>query len=318
MNCAFLNDEVKPCVSYLKGGFCSLPGHFRCLEYIKRKTPDMSYSSMRDYTTCRRKYYLGNIQGVERIKLPVRMAMGSIASGCTDIIHDSVNPGRDFHPAIEAYKKEFTELEYEIPDELIKIEGFMEAYQELAVSKEKGRTQYHWKMSDLDGVSVHGYMDLVIDTDENGGYGYEFKYTGKPASYTKFTVMDQVGLYFLGSTLERIVIRCLQVPQLRSGKKEAPSEFKKRVTNDVLARPKHYVVDTSYWRHEFDLEGIKARVNVIGKEIGELLQHGVDFFYQTGDRGRCFDCWYLDICSTGVISDTLYKKRERRVENEAV
>ena len=313
MKCEFLNPEIKPCVSYLAGGWCSLPHQFRCVEYVKRVNPAMSHSAMKDYCTCRRKYYLGYIQGIERVKMPLPIVLGDIVSQCLDVIHE----GKDIriNSIINAYEMAYSWMD-EVPDSLIILRGFMEAYQKLPVSEERGVTQYEWKVNDLDGVSVHGFMDMAVipSGGGKGGYGYEFKYTGKPSSYTKFTLMDQLGLYFMGTSLERITVRCLQVPQLRKGKKEADIEFKKRVTNDVLSRPKHYVIDTNYWRNEFDLDGIKRRVNVIGKEIGCLLSQGKDAFYMTGDRGPCFDCWFLDICSTGVISDTLYKKRERRVD----
>ena len=67
-----LKREGTPCYYYIppetsgEAGFCRLPTEFRCIEAVKFFSPRLSFSAGNDWTSCRFKYYLGNIKGIRK------------------------------------------------------------------------------------------------------------------------------------------------------------------------------------------------------------------------------------------------------------
>ncbi len=316
--CQFWSNSFKnPCDKYLKGGYCTLPFQFRCIEYIRKNEVKMSYSSMLDASACKRKYYYSAILGIELVKPPIRMQMGRIASDLLDVIH---NQGSSY-VQIDRYFDQFAIGDDELNNELAAARGLFKAYIKLPASEMRGKTQCHWEWSEDGYPKLHGYLDVLeIET-----IGWEFKYTARPINFTKFTISDQLSTYFLGNPeLQRMTLRTIQVPMLRRSKEEDIEDFAERITKDVLSRPRHYVNDSNYWRNEFNLDEVKDKSKWLVAEIKEYADHGIYRFYQ--NRQACFfpsQCQFYQICDSGVISEQLYRKRENRknekleLENDA-
>lgn len=90
--CPDIDQSITPCKYHLHGGFCKLPYNFRCVEWLARNTPSMSYSSMKDWASCRRRYYYSYVKGIQ-LKPEhqnVRMLAGSIMSEILDEVHKKV------------------------------------------------------------------------------------------------------------------------------------------------------------------------------------------------------------------------------------
>lgn len=188
--------------------------------------------------------------------------------------------------------------------------GLFHGYIEKEYHTMKGETQSEFTWKEVDHPMIHGFMDLKLYEDH---VGYEFKYSGRPEIYSWFQIKDQLGVYFLGNQdLERITLRVLRSPDLRRKKEESLGDYSARIHQDFLNRPRHYVLDTSYWRNEFPLDEIKEKYRIIAREIVSLLDNPIkDRFYQNNSPWSCTDCEYLGICQTDVISETLYKRREK-------
>lgn len=315
MECEYLDRSKEPCVSYQVGGMCNRRDMFRCVEYMKANEPTMSYSALRDYVTCPRKYYYSVIRGLQLLNPPVRLMAGKIMSECLDQIHAS-SPTSKYTEILNKYKEQYSDPKAD-PEkvynlELCRIEGFLRAYVLMPVSEEKGITQYEFRWKKREGYPViHGYMDLARDLDGEGGYGYEFKYSGND-NWGKFVVAGQLGTYFLGTNLERITLRILKVPGIKPKRGEKTDEYIDRVQEEVSGSSKEYVRDFSYWRNEFDLDALADKYKMLANEIYERLRVGERAFYLTENQDAHFRCDYLNICESGVISEQLYTKREGR------
>jgi len=267
---------------------------------------------LRNYVECPRKYWLGTIKGIQIIKVPVRMLAGRVMSECLDAVHDTDGKVK-YQDVVRGYYVKYADPEADpgrvILPELCKVEGFMRAYSNSHLAEDKGITQYEFKWIDPEYPIVHGYLDMARDVDGNGGYGYEFKYSTHD-NWGQFVVRGQLGTYFLGTKLERIVLRILKVPAIKPKRGETTEEFTDRVHQEVAGALKSYVVDTNYWRSEFDLDSIKNKYKIIAEEIYGRLDGGEEQFYQTENQSVHFGCEYLAICESGVVSDQLYTKRE--------
>ncbi len=55
----------KPCKHYIKTGLCNRTDMFRCIEYIARFEPVLSYSGVNHFMRCPTLYYLADIKGVQ-------------------------------------------------------------------------------------------------------------------------------------------------------------------------------------------------------------------------------------------------------------
>ncbi len=64
--CEYMKSENhKPCRYYIKTGLCSRADMFRCIEYIARFEPVLSYSGVNHFMKCPRLYYLADIKGIQ-------------------------------------------------------------------------------------------------------------------------------------------------------------------------------------------------------------------------------------------------------------
>lgn len=208
-------------------------------------------------------------------------------------------------------------MDYDIPKELLLIEAWMEALEQLPIAEEKGRTQYETWTTDLDYPAVHCFLDWVrLDGDGKESYAKEFKYSANPDGWGKFTLGNQLGTYFWAVGVNRIEAVIFKVPllKIKKGKnEESGEEFKDRVKKEILLNKLEYITKQNYYKNEFSMDEVKRRYQVMTKELYDRLEKGEEAFWQTDNRKQCFDCQFLEICSNdGIVSEQLYKKKERK------
>lgn len=304
--CSYIDLEVKPCKHYIQGGFCTLPWIYKCIEFLRRNMVNLSYSGFMDYCTCRRKYFLHNVYGLELIEPSVRLRLGKIASECLDLIHHE-NPPTGWLSKLEDYKDIF-KSNGEVSWELVALEALLRNYVESGYGDIKGVTQYEFNtVFGTDSMfNIHGYLDLVTD----GKMGWEFKYTGNINNYTMFHISPQLSTYFLGvDGIDKMTLRLLEVPGVKKTKKESMEDFAARTNEYCKKAIKGSVRDMSYWRTEFNTDRWRSTLAVVAGEIKDLLDKGIVAFYQTGNRMNCWSCQFFKICSDNIISEQLYRKR---------
>jgi hypothetical protein len=315
----FIQSEKKPCAHSVGDDFqfCDLDCVFRCTEWLRRFEPTLSYSTIRD-SYCKRKLWLSYVAGYQLKVKSLPMRLGEIAGWFLNYLHDKDES--DLQPIIPL--DGLRDDEGNLPIQVEAIRGLFKGYKEREFSTLKGKTQSYFQWREDGYPQIHGYLDLAVYKEK---IGYEFKYTKKPDAYsTKFIIQDQIATYFLGSpSLERITLRAIQVPELRLAKNESHDDYRERVYQDFLSRPLHYIRDTSFWRSEFNYDELREKYKMISQEILRYLEMGgMKYFYQSNSPQTCFgegtgtavsNCEYLEICSSGVVSELIYKKREIKI-----
>lgn len=321
MHCQFrATFTKKPCDYYIQGGFCTRSDMFRCLEYVARNTITLSYSSVRDYTRCKRRFLYSWMYGLQPVELPESLRMGSLVSKILGILHDS----RLNTDEAEARYKDIinTSIQESIDPEdehsegdykLWGIKGFFDAY----ISKERhhvrGIPEYEFMWKIIDYPNLHGYIDLYM---EHLNTAYEFKWTTNQHWYDKFHASEQSSAYFLGvSELQNITWVLMSPPKLKPKAKEAMLTYCERVYNDVLKYIEtQYIIKKVYWRTEFDLVSYAGKLKMISQEISRMMQMQnvvLEHAFYQNDNG-CYtpsECEYVPICSSGVIPENLYVKK---------
>jgi len=273
----------------------------------------LSYSQIQSWTRCKRKWYLAQIVGLEPVELAGPLKRGGIASDVLDLVHTGdANP---LAPIKKAYSIE-RESEDKVERDLAALEGVFTWYIGSEYAEMKGRTQYHWEWKEPDYPRLQGYLDLMYPNEDS--IAYEFKYTGNPDNYSRFTLQDQLSAYFLGvPTLQRITLRAIQTPTLKPTKGESQNQYIERVLIDCKRQPKKYVTDTHYWRSEFDLEAYREKARWVAKEIVEACDRGEKGCYQ--NLNACYapgQCEFLKVCEGGgAVSETLYRYKEKKEGN---
>ena len=309
----YLEDEGKPCAHSVGNDnqFCDLPEVFRCTEWLRRLEPTLSYSTIRN-SYCKRKLWWSYICGIELIVKPLPMKLGEILGKILDEFHNEKDIGTT---PLDHLRDE----EGNFPIQIEAILGLLKGYRDKEYDTLRGKTQSRFQWREEGYPQITGYLDLEIYQEK---IAYEFKYTSKPEAYSsKFIVQDQIATYFLGKpNLECIILRAIQVPQLKLAKNESHEDYRERVRQDFIARPMHYIHDTGFWRNEFNYEELKEKYKMISQEIMELIEKGGQkYFYQSNGPSTCFgettgygvsNCEYLPICESGVVSEQIYKKRE--------
>jgi len=326
---AYLSDPDKPCYHYINPGLCAHPLLFRCIEFIRVKEPTLSYSSMQTFI-CPRKFWLGHIGGYEAVEKPMPMRLGGLASDILDQLHSKIPlvDNATIGDLVVGFsgKNGFTlDDEGFYPFQVEALHSVFRAYINLNKHAEKGTTQAKFSWHEDGYPEVIGFIDMLNYQDY---IGWEFKYTQKDDAYTKFTLQDQLSTYFLAHPkVQRFTVRTILNPvgTIKLSKNEKIDIYRDRVYQDALARPRHYFKDQSYFRNEFDLEQHKAKIRGIADDILRYIEKGqgdMNAFYQKNTPYTCFlqsgngpagHCEFLKACETGVISETLYKRREGKV-----
>ena len=320
----------KACLHLIKGkdkGLCTLSDRLVCEEWERRHqkvvTTDfaMSYSRGRSWSKCRKLYHFEYRLGLqvkpEYQSIPLRL--GSLASKYLGYIHSEskagVIPSESLREALQGVEEDRA-----IP--FLALDVLMEEYQGMEVSKIAGETEKEGFWEEEGYPRVHGFLDLAEhgSTEDVPIWGWEFKYSGRVANWSKFVMTPQLSTYFLCfPAMPRVTVRVFRNPDLRKGSKESVEEFLARLRADIKRRPKYYVEDMVYWREEFDLVTWKHNLKAMHRDILKAEGEGEDSFYC--NQTACFSPWqcdYYPICSTdGLIPENMYERRVRVHESKS-
>lgn len=307
-------------------GFCKLPNNYRCLEDARdwKKPIPLSYSSVSDFLTCHRLYYLKAVKGIQtrstHVSTPLKLGT----------LWDRVQQ-RFFGSNVEI---DDIIQEYEIPDrDVARVKGLYRAFRTLDMKFEEGgdtqakidlKLEFEdkcWGNGNPVVLPITGYYDRKYPDSF-----VEQKLTTRPDNYQDiWFIQSQVGTYFLADeSLQSCVMEVTRLPDLKTTAKmqdESPEEYMQRVFKDVMARPSHYFIGYDkvkktygkrFYRKEFNLDEIAARYKAVFREIYEA--HMLDGFY-CNDR-VCksilpgIPCDYINICRYGVMSEEVFKIRD--------
>lgn len=323
-----------PCYFYVKSGekgvpgFCKRPSEFRCIEMVAHCTPQLSYSTVRDWCDCRWKYWLKHVKGItlRPETKSIALKMGTIwdavmgqgfRSGSWDLVTIG-NTIREQAAMMLMGEDEARDIE--------KLYALAKALSVMEYTPPVMDAQAHLEVYVPDTLYFHGYTDGLMQDDATI---VECKLSGSPDYYTTlFNIHDQVGSYFLGNPkMERCVMMVTRPPMLKTLKRrddETPEEYGNRCQSDILARPSHYFIGwdrerhtwgKTFYRPEFDVDALKRKYEHIAYEIRDAAKRNA--FYQ--ERGSCkypFECDYLSVCETGSMSELRYYIREDKEEQE--
>ncbi len=307
MTCKFIKPtSTKPCSHYIKTGSCSRPDYFRCVEYISKFEPILSYSGVNNFIKCPRLYYLAQIKGIQ-----LKEQYQSDALKIGKMVDEWITTkDHDNDPDSESLFLMKSQAMFETFSKVIKINIDDYIGQQEFIYQEDGRPQ------------ARGFIDLSA---KDISHFIELKCTTKPDYYTNpYWIHDQLGTYFLSNpNYQYGIIWAIRTPGLKQTgnfKDESLEDYKDRCIRDMLKRPTYYFTgykkDTQtfgvkFYRSEFDLEGLKARYKWIGHQIQDCVEE--DYWYQ--NRTQCINPWQCDmlnICNSGGISEDVYERREKK------
>lgn len=324
--CPWLSTSLKrPCDNYITGGFCSRSDMFRCLEYLARNLPELSYSAIQDYTRCKRKFLYGWIMGLEPIEKSRPLFMGSLASSILGVLHNEKIEPTDalsqyegiIMTAIEESRNQ-DDPDDEGDVDLWAMKGFFDAYITRERHTIRGIPEYEFRWTEPDYPKLHGFIDLRTTFDT---IAYEFKWTTNPDAYNRLKCQEQSSAYFIGAPdIQTITWVLLYPPSLRPKKDEYMPEYCERVKQDVMKRmTTYYVTKKSYWRTEFDLGMYKEKIRLIAGQIMSDVAKSSSaknlewlFYQNTNGCSAPGPCEFLPACMAGVLPLDQYKKREKK------
>ena len=308
-----------PCMHYirpeLKGepGFCCQPTRFRCTEAMKHHLPAISYSRMTDFIACRRKYYLGVVEGlqVKPEQLPEAIKLGRAWDA---YLHHLYDRGFDHTQEIQSLQLS--------PEQRAKLSALTRAYQdlEMAIDREDLLGCQYKIHIPIGTTNIIGFVDRAYET-----HIVESKFSSRPDFYAqRENVTYQLGTYFLANErCEYAVVEIARVPALRTGQgryeDEDPADFEKRIYSDIVSRPAHYFIGwdrktktygTKFWRSELPLDEVFSTYVHVLQEIDRAAQEGAWYRNNLACHVPA-PCPYLPIKRTGVVSDEIYERRKK-------
>lgn len=326
-------EKDKPCLSYIpykeltQCGYCTRPDYYRC---VADNLPiPLSHSSIGDWLTCHRLYWLKAVRGISlrdaSVSNPIKM--GQLWDTCLQGLSATVEiPG-----LIERY---------EIPGrEVSKVKALWNAFKEfnlVPVGEYDAQAVVDMSFDITDGESdnntcnkvyVKGFYDRKYAT-----HFEEDKLSSRPDHYLDpYFIHSQCGTYFLADpSLEYCTMKVVRVPDLKStgkNKDEDDEAYYQRCYEDVISRPSHYFIGydrvkhtygRKFYRSEFNLDEIQQRYNIVGREIKwatDLYHKGEDVWYRNdrvcGQILPGIPCEMLPICRTGGLSDQFIIRQDK-------
>jgi hypothetical protein len=255
----------------------------------------MSYSRGRSWAKCRKLYHYEYREGLQLKPehQSVALRLGSLASKCLGYIHSKDQS--KLKTIAESVQDALQGVEEDKRVPFLSLRTFLELYAIMEVANIKGEVEKEGVWHEDGTPYVHGYMDLVEygSSEDVPSWGWEFKYSGRFSSWSKFVLTPQLSTYFLCfPTMPRITVRVFRTPDLRKGSKEEVGEFIARLRTDIQRRPKYYIEDMVFWREEFDLTGWKGTLKAIARDIFKAEGEGEGSFYQ--NQTGCFSPWQCD------------------------
>jgi hypothetical protein len=205
------------------------------------------------------------------------------------------------------------------PEQAAKINALRRAFTDLEVTLNKDTLlgcQYKVTTQILN-TNLVGFVDRAYEA-----HIIESKLAGRPEFYTqKENVAYQLGTYFLANeSWDYAVVEITRVPSLKSKDGEDPQAYEERIYGDIISRPAHFFLGwdrkartygTRFWRSEFDLEEIYSTYCYVLHEIRETVERGAWYPNNLACHVPA-PCPYLPIKRSGVVSDEIFEKRQRK------
>jgi hypothetical protein len=311
-----------PCVSYIRPiddtepGFCVKPTQFRCIEACNHKLPRISYSAIEDWVKCRRFFWLSRIKGIEPKpdQLPSPLKLGKIWDRFISHQYDHLGQRYDLPEDIYIDDRQAAILT-----------SLMRAYKDLEINSDYKTPdngaicQREFHLSNFDSQFI-GYIDRWYED-----YIIEVKLSGNPSWYEKlFNIHDQAGTYLLAEEkAEYVSYEITRLPAPSSSKQfesETLIELEERVYRDIVYRPSHYFLGYDKKTHTFGRRYYRSEFNY--PELINFYRYQIEDMHDAMKRDRfwknkrsCYNlspCWFLPICTTGVVSEELYQTKEKK------
>jgi hypothetical protein len=309
-------------------GFCKKTNYsYRCLADLTRGIP-LSYSSVGDFLTCHKLYYLKAIRGIQT-RDNLKSTPLKLGSLWDQVLQKHLGNTSIDIPAIIN--------QYEIPDrDVAKVKALYRAYKTLGIEVDPGYElqakiglTFSPDVSGLDGQP----MDLLITGYYDRKYLDHFienKLSGRPDNYLDpYFIQSQCGVYFLADTnLQSCTMEIARTPDLKStgkNKEEDADTYSERCYQDIISRPSYYFIGYNrethrygkkFHRAEFNTDDIKNRFKHIFREICSAWLY--DGWYPN-DR-VCnnilpgISCDMKSICSNNDhMSEEVFEIRKRKV-----
>jgi len=335
-NPTFSGNNPDQCSMYLEqGDFCGICKRvdtYRCLGDVGVKPIHMSHSSVQDFLTCHRLFYIKQIMGLgvknKHCSRPIKLGKLWDTVLQFKLGKGEVNP----QSVIDDYDMDVYDVET--------IRALYRAYKDLDIQIEDGyelqaAVDIDWNPFDEvktwgtgAPVTVHvkGFYDRKYPE-----YFVENKLSGRPDGYLDiYFIQSQIATYFLADpNMEKCVMEVVRTPGLRVNKEEEQDESGKmygnRIYEDVMGRPAYYfqgwnkskkTYGKTFFRKEFDLDDVRERYLSIFREIHEAL--ACDGMYRN-DRS-CkgilpgMGCDFLNACRYGMVSDEVYEIRKKDIK----
>jgi hypothetical protein len=155
--CPDIDLTRKPCLYYVKDelhpGFCTRSNHFRCIEYIRRKDPILSFSYLGKYKACKREFRNSWLMGYKAKEPKISAEVSKVFHNYLSFIYSG-----DKDWLLKAEKKRLQLLKkYEDnndnpPIELLTVEAAAKAY----------RIYYKDEIEQLKDTGISEYSKTII------------------------------------------------------------------------------------------------------------------------------------------------------------
>jgi len=313
-----------------------MAGHFLCTLGENEETQTrggamhLSHSSRETFIRCRQAFYLSRIKhiSIRNSMLPLPVKLGAIWDKYIESRYLGVKFMDKFWSMIDEYG-------IESDMDVAKIYALIQAHRTLEMepqyeTDDGGIFRGCQHKFEIPGeIPIIGYIDRAYSN-----FIVETKLTARPDFYFQIhNITSQIGTYFLSSPeYKYAVIESARVPGLRTGagkySDESPDAYRDRIISEIISKPSYYFLgfnrDTrtfgkKFWRGEVDLDELAQDYVYVNKEIQRALEDGDGAFYK--NRKACYvpgPCFYLNICDTGVCSESIYEVKEPNIIKEEI
>uniref|UniRef100_A0A6M3LK74 PD-(D/E)XK nuclease superfamily protein n=1 Tax=viral metagenome TaxID=1070528 RepID=A0A6M3LK74_9ZZZZ len=287
----------------------------------------LSHSSRETFIRCRQSFYLSRIKhiSIRNSMLPLPVKLGAIWDKYMESRYLGVKFMDKFWSMIDEYG-------IESDMDVAKIYALIQAHRKLEMEPQYETAdggmfrgcQHRFEFTEDGDFTVIGYIDRAYSD-----HIVETKLTARPDFYFQIhNITSQIGTYFLSNPeYKYAVIESTRVPGLRTGagkySDESPDAYRDRIISEIISKPSYYFLgfnrDTrtfgkKFWRGEFDMEELMRDYFYVNQEICRAMEDGDGAFYK--NRKACYvpgPCFYLNICDTGVCSESIYEVKEPNI-----
>lgn len=302
----------------------------------------MSHSLIKEWRTCRRKFFFHYMARLDAKRISIPFLVGSSFHSGVEAFYDG-RPPEDFVPEIiKAMREKVSKAVFLTPEDEQKlmmqesiVTGMLRGYAHTYASDLKrwkiAHTEHEFQIPIIENrMSYVGQIDLVIRQKDGRLWIVEHKTAGRiDRNYVERLALDtQVTGYAIGARhsmnepIAGIIYNVAKKPQIRQRKDESPEQFATRVENDYLARPEFYFYREELLRDVSATVEYKKEVAEIAADLEQVItrtknegaQRALPQYYRNTDACTAKGpCPYLPICTRGWNEDTqrLYKVRTK-------